>query len=168
MFMAISIGNYGNYQQTVLVLSDFFAGSSSSRRVILTYGNMEVSIYQNGSGSATISVSGTFVSGVQIKMLCFLKSWHDIAIARMLHSPQAAPSNVMGIHILQNLRSESCKTTDNYHRLFAHSCQSVKNVGGKTWASSFPGLHRCYSSLYRRSAVPQNPHSELRPNRYRR
>lgn len=74
MFMAISIGNYGNYQQTVLVLSDFFAGSTSSRRVILTYGNMEVSIYQNGSGSATISVSGTFVSGVQIKMLCFLKS----------------------------------------------------------------------------------------------
>ena len=74
MFMAISIGNYGNYQQTVLVLSDFFAGSSSSRRVILTYGSMEVSIYQNGNGSATISVSGTFVSGVQIKMLCFLKS----------------------------------------------------------------------------------------------
>ena len=74
MFMAISIGNYGNYQQTVLVLSDFFAGSSSSRRVILTYGSMEVSIYQNGSGSATIGVSGTFVSNVQIKMLCFLKS----------------------------------------------------------------------------------------------
>lgn len=71
--ITLSVGNYGNYQSSITVLSDYMSTTTSGTRIILTFDEMNINIYQNGSGSLTIGTNGTFYKNIVVKILCFMK-----------------------------------------------------------------------------------------------
>lgn len=73
MYLVFGIGSFGNIENSIIVLSPYFSGMTTGKRVQLRYSGMTIEIYPNGNGSITMNATGTYANSATIKILCICK-----------------------------------------------------------------------------------------------
>lgn len=71
--IVISLGNYGNYNTSVVVTSDYMSHTAVGNRVQIKDNNLVLEVLQNGYEELKFIASGSMSVNEQVKILSFMK-----------------------------------------------------------------------------------------------